>query len=390
MTNKIARATKTRAQKKELPLLGQFIPVMKPLYASTSELMETHGGQTYAEIKHDGYRIQIHKTKRKATLFTGRGNEYNYNCYPDVVEIVSNLPNGIFEAELVGEGSSHKQVFDNMKKRFRREGISDKSVEKYIDSGVVDQVPLSLRLFDTIRFERKNLLYAPIEKRREYTEKIDEKGIDIIEQQTVTGEDALSDLIKQTFDAREEGLVCKKPGSLYRPGKAHNDWVKFKRSETLDLVVVGLYANRDTSSEMPYTTALCATYNDSESRYETIGKVGLSRNGRGREVMNEISEKLSERRPSNVKFSEKLDTEANNRHVPDVYVNPEQSIVLEIKAMNINYANNWQSCGDSDGKAYSLRIGFVEELRHDKSPKMATKTSAVAKLYELQEGGAVK
>ena len=90
-------------------------------------------------------------------------------------------------------------------------------------------------------------------------------------------------------------------------------------------------------------------------------------------------------KPKNLVLSEKLDKICNKQYVPDSYIQPERSVVIEVKAMNLNYTENWQTCGLEDGKAYSMRIGFMQQLRQDKNPNQATTTQAVGKLYHLQE-----
>ncbi|MBU0461061.1 MAG: hypothetical protein KJ574_00585 [Nanoarchaeota archaeon] len=375
MTKKLAGALK----------IGEFIPVMKPSYADFDEVMRAHGGKTFADIKYDGYRIQIHKNNRRFWMFTGDGNEYNYRCYPEIVEIVEKLPTCIIEAELIGEGNNHKQVFDKVKRRFRRPGIKQKTIDAYLESGIINDIPLSLRVFDTLRFEKKGLLYVPLEERRKYTERFDGKGMQPTETQLVTGTEELEALIEQTFKAKQEGRVCKNPASLYHPGQTTGiDWIKFKRSEPLDLVIVGFYTNENYANGLPFTSVLCATYNDEKGVYETIGKIGVTRAGLANEIHREVATKICPTRPRNVAFSEKLERQSFAKYVPQSYIYPEQSIVLEVKAMNLNLANNWQTCGYENGKAFSMRIGFAQQVRYDKSPKMATKTCAVRKLYELQ------
>ncbi|MFC1754536.1 hypothetical protein ACFL96_14265 [Thermoproteota archaeon] len=381
MKSEVARALK----------FGEFLPVMKPTYATPDEVLNDHGGNTYADVKHDGYRIQIHKTAKKRWMFTANGKEYNYQCYPDIEAVVEKLPTGIFEAELVGDGEHHKKVFDKVKKRFRRSGINQKSIDKYLQSGIVDEVPLSLMLFDVLKFERKGLLYTPFSERKLYREKIDESGITLPETRLVESPSELGSIVDGVLDNQGEGIVCKGPSTLYKPGSTTTtDWVKFKRAEPLDLVIVGFYLNEEYANGLPFTSVLCATYNNETDRYETIGKVGVTRNAIANEIGPLVAGKMTNERPSNVAFSEKLDQQSFAKFVPDTYIQPEESVVLEVKAMNLNYANNWHTCGLDDGKAFSMRIGFAEELRYDKNPDMATKTSAVRKLYEVQEKGVMK
>jgi ATP-dependent DNA ligase len=368
-----------------LPVIGEYIPTMQPSYADFEEVMQAHQGRTFADVKYDGYRMQVHRSKDRFKVFTRNGNELNYECYPDITRLVERLPVCIVEAELVAEGANHKKMFDKVKKRFRREGISEKSMKKYAESGIIDDVPLHLRIFETLRFEKKGLLYTPLEERRKITGSFDIKGIEPAESTVITSAEALESLVEQTLKQGHEGRVCKNPDSLYLPGKATIDWVKFKRSEPLDLVVIGLYKSDKFGQDRPFTSVLVAAYNDKTGKYETMGKVGVTRKGLAEEIDERIRGYITDARPEDVVFSDKLDRDAFRKFVPSSYINPESSVVLEVKAMNLNLTENWQTCGLRDGKAFSMRIGFAEQVRYDKTVRQATTTDAIRILYRLQE-----
>jgi ATP-dependent DNA ligase len=367
-----------------MPRIGIHLPPMKPSYATFEETMAAHDDRTFADIKYDGYRVEIHKKSGLLRIFTANGNELNYDCYPEIVKTAQSLPTCIIEAELVGDGKTHKEVFDNVKRRFRRSGISDDAVDKYLSSGVVENVPLSLRVFDVLRFEGQAVMYLPLEERRKFVERFDGRGIRPGETQVITSTDYLVDVVESTFRGMHEGRVCKNPASLYVPGSRTLDWVKFKRSETLDLVVVGFY-NEEYAGDLPFTSVLVAAYNDETGNYETLGKVGATRGRVADEIFAEIGGKVTGSAPQNVILSDKLRRQAYSMFVPAGYIDPESSVVLEVKAMNVDYSSNWQSCGLKDGKAFSMRIGYACQLRPDKSPRQATTTETVRRLYALQK-----
>ncbi|MFC1722839.1 hypothetical protein ACFL0V_01740 [Nanoarchaeota archaeon] len=364
-------------------IIGEFVPTMQPTYASHEEVMEAHGGRTQADVKYDGYRVQVHKGSRGVKIFTRNRNELNYACYPDLMKIVEGLPNGIIEAELVGEGGTHKQVFDNVKRRFRRPGIKPESVQKYLSSGIVSDVPLALRVFDVVKYGRREVGRLPLSERRKIVEGIEGPGIQPAETQLIRGLDELVAVIDDSFSGMQEGRVCKNPDSQYIPGRKGIDWVKFKRSETLDLVVVGFY-KMDPHIDDPYTSVLCTTYNDETGMYETIGKIGVIRDGMAYDIHELVGENRTPFWPDNIDTSNMK--KRRDSHVPNWWIKPEESLVLEVKAMNINYNRNWQSCGLKGGKAYSMRIAYATQIRHDKGPLEATKTSDVEMLYRIQEG----
>jgi ATP-dependent DNA ligase len=368
-----------------MPRLGVFIPTMQPTYADYDEVMRAHNGRTLVGIKHDGYRVQVHKGNKRLWIFTRNGNELNYDCYPDIVSFAERLPVCIIDAEMVGEGRNHKAVYDCVKSRFRRPGIRQDTVDEYLESGMVERSPLSLRVFDTLRFRRRTLLGRCLEEREEYTMCFDLPGIVPVEQKVAQTSAELESLVEGSFSECEEGVVCRDPCSVYRPGSSSIDWVKFKRSETLDLVVVGFYTSSRVG--LPFTSVLCATYDSKSGRYQTLGKVAVARKGISEEIFENTRGNMSRHASVDVCFSGKLERGAYSHHVPDAYIDPELSVVLEVKTMNIYRSENWQTCGLENGKAFSMRIGYANQLRLDKRPRQCTTTDAVWKLYALQEGG---
>jgi DNA ligase 1 len=362
------------------PTLGTFIPTMQPGYNTPEEVMEAHK-QTQADIKYDGYRTQIHKNGSEYKIFTRNGNELEYACYPEIVELVQKLPTGIIEAELLGKGTTHKETFDNIKKRFRRPGLGQASQDKYQESGIIESTPLELKIFDVLECEGKNYMNLPLYERRKKVETFSAYGIEPAQTTLITSEDELLKVLDTTFAKRLEGRVCKNPQSTYIPDSKTINWVKFKRSESLDLVVVATY-NEPSSTNLPCTSVLCATYNKETKEFETLGKIGVTRNGLAAKLFPMLKKNLTDEVPENLTITEKLIAQTK----PTRFINPLKSQVLEISAMNIDYTQNNQSCGRDHTKAYSLRIAYAKDLREDKTPLQATTTQDVAKLYALQKG----
>ena len=98
-----------------------------------ADIIKRHGGSTLAEIKYDGYRVQVHKGK-ELSLFTRNLNTLNARVFPDVTKNLENLPAGIYDGELVGHGTSI-EGFNAVKKRVRSE----------LDNSLVEHFPLDIR-----------------------------------------------------------------------------------------------------------------------------------------------------------------------------------------------------------------------------------------------------
>jgi hypothetical protein len=73
--------------------------------------------------------------------------------------------------------------------------------------------------------------------------------------------------------------------------------------------------------------------------------------------------------------------------VPDYFIAPEKTSVVEISAMNFYRSKNWHSCGlDSEGKSYSLRIGWLKSIREDKNYREIATPEFVKTLYDAERG----
>lgn len=350
--------------------IGKAIePMLAEYSADINEILKTHNGRTSAELKYDGYRFQLHKKGDIVTAFTRNLKKVHLELFPELSDSIENLPDCILDCELNG-GIGHKG-FKKVRSRFRH-SVNKKKLEEYLSSGIVDNAPLELKVFDVLYWEGKELLNIPLEKRREFTEKIGEKKIAYGRQWQIKNVEGLKDLFDEVTGEKHEGLVCKDYNSLYLPGV--RGWYKLKKFETLDLALLGVYMNdKDEISQ-----ALCGTYNPDTRSYEALCKVNAKRQGLNKQIEAMLERKFINRKPRNIKVSEKM------KRKPEFYVVPSSSLVLEVRAMNIMRSKNEYMCGLDDGKSYSLRIGWVYGIR-EKKPKQATTTQQLVKLYKIQE-----
>jgi DNA ligase 1 len=356
--------------------LFQPIESMNPIYLGAADdalydsiLME-HNGKTFAEIKEDGYRMQLHKKGNDVKAFTRSKNQIYLELFPELEYSIKNLPDCILDAEIRG-GIGH-MGFYSVKKRFRSK-ISEKGLDEYLNSGIVNAAPITLRVFDTLYWKGKELIDKSLYERRKYTENILEEKISPSELNIINDPLKLKNIFEQLVGENYEGLVCKNPDSIYQPGAKNKDWIKLKRSETLDLTVLGVYMDKEEISQL-----LCGTINN--GRYETLGKVNAKREGMNKELSALLENKFLPSCPQNVLINQAAYSKPDA--IPDYFINPDKSIVVEVAAMNFNRGKNWHSCGLEDGNAYSLRIGWLKNIRDDKSPKDSTTSDQVKMFYE--------
>jgi DNA ligase-1 len=329
-----------------------------------AEVIKKHRGKTLAEIKYDGYRLQVHKGN-ETTLFTRGLNSLDIGLFSDVEKQIRNLPKGIYDGEILGLGS-RLDAFTAIKKRVRGE----------VNQTVINQYPLQVRFFDVLQLENRELIQSPLTERRRVLENYVEN---ISEQFVFEDFRGIKNKFAEVTENDYEGLVCKRPDSEYIIGGRTSDWIKLKKFITLDLVVLGIYAGEGKASKLPFAAVLAGTRN--KDKYETIVKVGISNRALIGSLYERIHNGLQQQVPRDIVLSENLQKKTFSRKLPTQYVNPTDSAVLEIKCLDVSRSDNWHSCGFADGEAYSLRIASIERIREDKKIQDATTTQQIAEIY---------
>lgn len=351
--------------------IGTPIEPMRVAESGTSdgkyaEVIKRHKGNTFAEIKYDGYRIQVHKDD-KIRLFTSNLNPINPEVFPDVTPYIRKLPEGIYDGEIVGFGNS-LEGFNAIKKRMRDD----------LDPQLVKEYPVQIRFFDFLQQGNKSLLNLPLKERR----KILENNVEnYSEQEIIITPERLKEKFDEVTGNNLEGLVCKNPDSLYVPGSRTQDWIKLKNFITLDFVVLGVYKGKEDSkvSDLPFAGVLLGTRNG--NKFETIAKVGMPSREMVETLYKRIKPFMTTKVPNSIILSPELQRKTYARKVPAYYVEPEKSAVIETQLLNVTRSENWHSCGLADEKAYSLRIATVKRLRFDKRIKDSTTTEQVAEIF---------
>lgn len=342
------------------------------------KIIEESQGSVAIETKEDGYRCIAHVDGTEVLLFTRSGSRYNERCFPDIVKTLQSLEakQTILDMELRGFGNRYdgfRAVQERANGLIGRT-VKGRTLEKRIE--LSKQKPLRLVAFDLVMIDGESVEKAPLIERcalLEETAARGDKNIKQAEQYFVNDPAQIIAFYKKVDSKGGEGIVIKQPRLEYLPGD-DTHWIKLKRFESLDLVIVGIYQNK----EFGVQQALVATYVPTQERYQTIGTINLARKNpsTGNTFAQDVQRKLR-----------KIMRNKPIAHVdygycePDSYVNPEKSIVIEIGAMEIQKSKNDYACGSDGKQSYSLRIGHIRSIREDKMPRQATTTGKVAKLY---------
>ncbi|VVB78408.1 DNA ligase [uncultured archaeon] len=341
-----------------------------------NQIFEEHNGTTFGEIKEDGYRMQVHKKGNKIKAYTRSMNEVILCLFPELNSSLQRLPDCIIDCEIVGDKKIGHDGFNVIQKRFRS-NISKKGIEEYLASGIVSEMPVALRVFDTMYWDNGLLIHEPLSERRKYTEGILEKKISPSTQRLICSKEELGNWFNELVNDNYEGLVCKNPDSLYISGKKPRDWIKVKRKENLDLTILGLFINEKGLYEL-----LLGTYSTKENRYESLCKVNAKTGGLNKIIYPIVKDNLLLECPSDVFLNPNM-IRGVKYSKPDYFVNP--SIVVEVSAINYQKGSDKHSCGYENGKSYSLRSAVLKRIRDDKPLSQISTTEHVKEAYFRQE-----
>jgi len=311
------------------PMLAQLAPGIKE---SIEEM-----GRAFCETKYDGIRVQIHRKGSEIMVFTRRLENIS-NAVPDIMEYIENsLPHQDFivEGEIIVTKDGKPISFQYILQRVRR---------KYDIEKVMEEVPLTLYLFDVLYFNEP-LIDAPLEQRRNVLEsivKLSENKIQLSRQVKVTMENVeeAEYLFTDSLNKGHEGIMIKDPNEPYIPGIRGKKMLKFKAEpESLDLVVVGGTYGKGKRAHFigSYLTAL----SDESGDLKTIAHVAT---GLDDKTLLELSQRMDE-----------IIQESKGRQVK---VKPH--IILEIAYSEIVKSPEYES-------GYSLRFPVVKRIRDDLS-----------------------
>jgi DNA ligase-1 len=339
------------------------VPIKVMLYTKVKDIkegFEVVGRPAMIEPKLDGFRMQIHVSKKGVALFT-RNLEDVTRQFPDVVNAVKNHVHSkdvILDSEVVGIDPKTKRVvpFQNISQRIKR---------KYDVEVLVKQLPVVVNIFDVIELNGENMLDIEFKERRKRLRAIikDEKNkIELLEQLVTDDAKKAEKYYQECLAKGHEGVMMKNIHGIYKPGKRVGYGVKIKPvMESLDLVIVGAeWGEGKRANWLSSFTVACKD----DDQLKEIGKVGTG-----------IKEKSEE----GVSFEE-LTGELKKYIVQEkgrsVIVKPK--IVVEVIFEEIQKSPSYSS-------GYALRFPRIVRLRVDKSISDIATIEEIKHFYQEQK-----
>jgi len=354
-----------------------FNPIRSALAERENEpeaVLERHK-KTVADLKLDGFRMQLHKKGDKVMIFSRRLENMTAS-FPEVVETIKNsvkAKEAIIDSEALAynETTGELYPFQYTIQRKRKHGVKEKS----------EEMPLHVFAFDLIYLDGKDMTEKPYSERRKALERIIKPdGISLVESITTEDLKELKRYFTKAIERGCEGLVCKDPNSPYKAGSRGFNWIKLKRSyrgelaDTIDIVIVGYYLGKGSRAEFKFGGLLGAVYDEDSDTFKTVTRVGT---GFSEEMMQKLEKTLD---PIVVK-SKPVCVDAVIE--PDFWVKP--IYVVTVKADEIT-ESPMHTAGRKGETGYALRFPrMIGDIREDKAPEDATSVAELIRMFKLQK-----
>lgn len=239
------------------------------------------------EPKLDGMRaiVRMATDETRVVSRTGRDVTPTYPELHQVHELVNQV-NAVLDGEIVAFDEEGRNSFEALQRRMHL--ANEREIKR-----VAKQVPVALVVFDLLWLDGRATTELPLEQRRELLETIVEPDhrLQVIAHVQGAG-------IVFARSARElglEGVVGKRLGSRYLPGKRSGDWRKIRLTNTQDCVILGLTPGRGGRAGS-FGALLVGAYEDGRLRW--VGQVGTGFTEAARERLIEALGPLERSEPA--------------------------------------------------------------------------------------------
>jgi bifunctional non-homologous end joining protein LigD len=289
------------------------------------------------EPKLDGVRTLAYMRTDSTRLISRTGNDQTER-YPELANLARfvNALQAVIDGEIVAADEGGRPSFERLQQRMNL--ASAKDIEK-----ARRQIPVTLFAFDVLWYDGREVMQEPLEARRELLEEIVTQTDQIQLTYMVDGEGlAFFESAKQLG---LEGVVAKRLGSQYQPGRRTKNWRKIKAIKEQECVILG-WTQGTGSRSATFGALLVGGYRAKDGDLIWIGQVGT---GFTEALLADLMERLTaieEEKPA-------IDDPALRKIKGARWVRPE--LVCEVEYLEMT-------------RAGKLRAPSFKGLRPDKAP----------------------
>jgi bifunctional non-homologous end joining protein LigD len=211
---------------------------MRPMLA-TKGTHVPRGGEWLHEVKWDGMRVLVDVHPDGELHIRSRNEKDAKVSFPELHGLAESRRDLLLDGEVVAflDGVP---TFGALADRLHVGNARRAAV-------LAQSNPVTLLVFDLLRLDGADLTSRPLSRRRELLE--DLGLLDVHWQVPATYDDGEM-LLEATARQKLEGIVSKRRGSLYHPGRRSPDWLKFPHRNVGSYVVGGWRLETDSTSRI--------------------------------------------------------------------------------------------------------------------------------------------
>ncbi len=205
-----------------------LVALIMPMLAAAGPLPS---GPSWAfEYKYDGIRALAYVEAGRLRLFSRNGNDVTAG-YPEAAELVTLLSgrDAVLDGELVALDESDRPSFARLQQRIHQINPA---------AALLAAQPVRYYAFDLLSLDGAPTLELPYEQRRTALAELELHGDHVRTPPNFTGVDGEA-VLHAADQAGLEGVVAKRLGSPYRPGRRSADWTKVPLVRTQEVIVIG-------------------------------------------------------------------------------------------------------------------------------------------------------
>jgi bifunctional non-homologous end joining protein LigD len=200
---------------------SQLPDFVEPMKANLVDSMPS--GDWIYEIKFDGFRALALRSGSETRILSRNQKDLG-GKFPEVTESIAalNIQDAIIDGEIVALDEKGRSSFQLLQS---------------FDMGE-DRPPIVFYAFDLLRLNGEDLRNLPIEERKAKLEELLKKPPGVIRYSVSFTED-VKELVSRVRELGLEGLIAKRLGSRYEPGKRTGAWIKLKLHQEQEFVIGG-------------------------------------------------------------------------------------------------------------------------------------------------------
>ena len=215
----------------DLPMPDEVAPMLATP-ATPDQIAATQDEYAY-EMKWDGVRSVVYLAGGSVKLVSRRGRD-DTPAYPDLVEALRqvDVETAVLDGEIVVTDDSGRPTFGLLQNRINLTRPAD--IQRAAATW-----PAQLMVFDILELDGRSLVREPYERRRELLEKTVRGVIGGRVQVPPTFDGDLDAALSTSRALKLEGVVAKRHGSVYQPGRRSHTWLKIKLHLSQEVVIAG-------------------------------------------------------------------------------------------------------------------------------------------------------